>query len=221
MEHFGLKLIKRKYSFKLNREEFAPISTKPSNPFFPALEEKGAYTDSSGAEYRLEWCQEYRKLCLVNYDLNMKYFSLLDRESFERELEAFIERHSGFVPVDNLRQYEGVAGYYIMVLDEYKQVYIGKSGDITKRIRQHWTSTKPLDRTLCPMYAEKESCFSIDFFRALDTTRIYVWEQRLVDGIESELVADFPKMYCTNRIGGDVSTSIEAVSTMNARRLGD
>ena len=34
MEHFGLKLVKRKYSFKLNREEFAPISTKPSIRFF-------------------------------------------------------------------------------------------------------------------------------------------------------------------------------------------
>lgn len=54
MEHFGLKLVKCKYSFKLNREGFAPISTKPSNPFFPTLAEMAAYTDSSGREYRQE-----------------------------------------------------------------------------------------------------------------------------------------------------------------------
>lgn len=219
MEHFGLKLVKRKYSFKLNREEFAPISTKPSNPFFPTLAEMGAYTDSSGREYRQEWCQEYRKLCLANYDLNMEYFGRLDRASFERALDNFIKRHKEFVSVDDLGQYKDVEGYYIMVLDEYKQVYIGKSDDIAKRIRQHWSSMKPFDRTLLPMYAEKTSCFSIDFFRALDTTRIYIWKRRLTDGVEADLVADFPNIYCTNRIGGDVSNAIEALATMNVREF--
>lgn len=40
MEHFGIKLIQRKHSFKLNREEFALISTKPSLPMFESLIKK-------------------------------------------------------------------------------------------------------------------------------------------------------------------------------------
>lgn len=61
MEHFGIKLIHRKYSFKLNREEFAMISTKPSLPISENLIKRDAYTDMSGSQYREEWCKKYRK----------------------------------------------------------------------------------------------------------------------------------------------------------------
>lgn len=217
VEHFCLKLRKRKYALKMNREEFAPISVKPSfGEPFSYLVEKGAYVDSSGSEYKMEWCEEYRKLCLDNYDRNMMYFDRLDEASFNEALDSFLQWHKGFSAVDDLRRYSGVSGYYMMILDEYKQAYIGKSIDITKRIKQHWTATKPLDRTLLPMYNDN-SCFSIDFFRALDTTRVYVWERGLAEGVEKELVGDFPQMYLTNRIGGDVMTGIEALATMNAR----
>ena len=74
----------------------------------------------------------------------------------------------------------------MMVLDKYKQAYIGKSDNIEQRIRHHWSQNKSFDRTLFPMYAVEKSVFSIDFFRALDTTRIYVWKRGLWDGIERE-----------------------------------
>ena len=106
-----------------------------------------------------------------------------------------------------------------MVLDEYKQVYIGKTTDIRKRIMQHWSRIKPFDRTLFPMYAYEKSGFSIDFFRALDTTRIFVWKKHIVEGLEEELIGNFPKSFCTNRIGGDVSNAIAILGKIKERNL--
>lgn len=219
MEHFGIRLIQRKYSFKLNREEFALINTKPSLPMFESLIKKEAYTDESGSQYREDWCEKYRELCLQNYDLNIKFFNLLDYEDFNNAIALFLKKYKKFQKVENLKMYDGISGYYMMVLDEYKQVYIGKSDNIKRRIQQHWSSTKPFDRVLFPMYAVTTSCFSIDFFRPLDTTRIFVWERALSDEVEKNLIADFPKRYCTNRIGGDISSGIEALATLNRREF--
>ncbi len=220
MEHFGVRVYKKKYSLKLNREEFALINTKPSLHVFDNLIKENAYTDDSYKEYRKEWCEEYRKLCLKNFDLNMQFFERLNRKEFNAAIEKFLSKFIYFNDVKDLFQYQGVSGYYMMVLDEYKQIYIGKSCDIKRRIQQHWTNTKAFDRILLPMYAVDTSCFSIDFFRALDTTRLYVWERILSDNIERELLENFPRMFCTNRIGGDITSMLEALLTINNRCLG-
>ena len=184
-----------------------------------SIGKENAYADESGREYTLEWCKKYRELCLENYDLNMKYFQSLDKDEFDHELTSFLSKHNRFKQIFDLNDVDEVYGYYIMVLDEYKQVYIGKSLDIKCRIRQHWNKTKPLDRTLLPMYNVSGSTFSIDFFRPLDTTRIYVWKKKVSDGIEARLVKDFPSKFLCNRIGGDIETAIEAAATMNTRDL--
>ena len=219
MEHFGVKLLNRGKSFKLNRDEFALVDTRPSLPFFKSLLKYNAYSDEFGTSYREEWCEEYREICLKNYDLNMKFFSLLDREQFNRSLDSFLERYNRFKEVFDLTEYTKVEGYYIMVLDDYKQVYIGKSTDIKKRIMKHWSTTLAFDCTLLPMYAYEKSCFSIDFFRALDTTRIFVWKKRVTRGVESSLIRSFPSQFCTNRIGGDITNGVEALLTMKERNL--
>lgn len=214
-----MKLASRGLGFKLTRDEFALVNTKPSLVFFQRLAEKGAYTDEQGTSYREEWCNEYRELCLKNYDLNMKFYSMLDKAEFNTVLESFLKHYNGFNEVFDLSQYSKTEGYYVMVLDEYKQAYIGKTDDIKKRIMQHWSKTKPFDRTLLPMYAYDKSCFSIDFFRALDTTRIFVWKQTLSNGIEEELIRNFPSKFCTNRIGGDITNAIQGIATMNKRHF--
>ncbi len=219
MEHFGVKLRERKKGFNINRNTFAMINTKPSLPFFDSLVKINAYVDEVGSAYKKEWCEEYRKICLKNYYLNMKYFSMLDEKEFNDSLNKFLKQYKGFKNVENLNKYKFVEGYYILVLDEYKQIYIGKSSDIRKRIVQHWTKIKSFDRTLLPMYAYEKSTFSIDFFGALDTTRIFVWKTKMEEGIERELIQNFPKKFCTNRIGGDVTIGIEALATMNVRDL--
>ncbi len=219
MEHFGVKLLNRGKSFKLTKEEFAIINTKPSLIYFTSLAEKNAYIDEYGSAYKQSWCQEYRELCFKNFDLNMEYFSKLNKADFEEALTAYLSEYKQFVEVTNLNDFSGIEGYYLMVLDEYKQVYIGKAENIKRRIQQHWSKTKPFDRTLFPMYAWKTSCFSIDFFRALDTTRIFAWPSILTDGMEDELIKNFPSQFCTNRIGGDITNAIQAIGTMNNRQF--
>ena len=219
MEHFGIKLINRGKSFKLTRDEFALISPKPSLPYFVSLAKRNAYTDDQGNEYTDEWCKEYRELCLKNYDLHMEYFSKLDKRYFEKALLAFLAKYRKFTEVKDLNDYVDTEGYYIMVLDEYKQVYIGKSENVKRRIMQHWSKTKPFDRTLFPMYAWDKSSFSIDFFRALDTTRIFVWKKHISEGVEAELISNFPPQFCTNRIGGDITNAILAIASANKREF--
>lgn len=217
MEHFGIKLLNKGKSFRLIKEEFAIIDTKPSFNFSHGLAKKNAYIDEKGSAYREEWCEAYRELCLKNFDLNMEYFSMLDKAEFENALTAFLKRYHGFEEVKDMNKYSEIEGYYIMVLDDYRQVYIGKTDNIKKRIMQHWTKNKPFDRTLFPMYEYQKSCFSIDFFRALDTTRIYAWKRDLSDFLEAELIDEFPQQFCTNRIGGDITSAIHAMGTMKRR----
>lgn len=216
MKYFGVNLKENGRRFDLNREEFAVIDVEPSLPFFDFLAEKNAYVDDAGSLYNEKWCEEYRELCLKNYDLNMEFFSKLDRKEFNDALETFLAEHKRFVEITDLKECTKVEGYYLMVLDDYKQVYIGKTKDIRTRILRHWSATKEFDRTLFPMY-EYKSCFSVDFFRALDTTRIFIWKKKTTNGIERKLIKSFPAEFCTNRIGGDVTTMIEAVATMKKR----
>lgn len=151
----------------------------------------------------------------------MQYFSLIDADDFNEALNEYLKAHRQFKTVTNLADYADVEGYYIMVLDQYKQVYIGKSNDIKRRIQQHWSKTKPFDRTLCPMYAVQTSVFSIDFFRAMDTTRIFAWNRKLSFSIEAQLIEEFPKKYLLNRVGGDATNVLAALMTMNKRELRD
>lgn len=219
MEHFGIKLIDRGKGFYLTREGFALANTKPSLPYFASLAAMNAYADEQGTAYSESWCADYRKVCLKNFDLNMDYFSKLDKTAFDLALSKFFSKYKRFVEVANLNDFSGVEGFYVMVLDEYRQAYIGKTEDIKKRIMQHWSKTKPFDRTLFPMYAWKESTFSIDFFRALDTTRIYVWKKKISYGLEAELVKNFPYQFLSNRVGGDITNASQAITTMNKRQL--
>lgn len=221
MEHFGVRIVKRKYSLKLKREEFAIINTKPSLPKFDDLIQKNAYDDTGS--YRKDWCESYRELCLQNFDLNMIHFNSLDPKDFNQSLNFFLKKYKKFREIKDLSDYDGISGYYLMILDAYKQIYIGKSDNIKRRIQQHWSKVKPFDRTLFPMYAVNSSILSIDFFRALDTTRIFVWRTTLLDTLEKQLINDFPKEYLANRIGGDIERStvplLEAMSTTNKRNL--
>jgi len=219
IEHFGVKVYKTKKSFKLVREEFAVIDTNPSLPVFQSFLDDDAYEDAHGKKYKKEWCQRYRELCLKNFDLNMKYFASLKKEDFDKEIDRFLSTYKDFESVDDLKKYDGVEGYYLLLLDEYKQGYIGKSMDVKRRIMQHWSNVKAFDRVLLPVYGVDTSCFSIDFFRACDTTRIYVWKREIREGIEAELVKNFPQEYRLNRIGGDITSLLEAVNTINSRNL--
>lgn len=121
--HFGVKVNEGKYSLKMNRENYAIVNNKSSLVPSGIKEEKIYYN---------EWCENHLKNCLENYDLSMEFYSLLNHKEFCNEINKFLKKNKRFTEVNNLNEYENVAGYYIMVHDNYCQMYIGTSGGIKK-----------------------------------------------------------------------------------------
>lgn len=166
-----------------------------------------------------EECEELQKRALYNFDLNMEFYKKLDKNKFNEEIKKFLSTHSEFVEVTNLNDYKNIIGIYIMVLDEYKQVYIGMTTakyGIKYRIQSHWNNVKTLDRLV--FYDINESILSIDSFRHLDTTRIFVCTDIDKDDLyskEYELIESaFSPEFLTNRItGGDISNEKFAIKS--------
>ena len=122
--------------------------------------------------HSMKWSLKQQELALYNFDLNMAYFNALDRDKFNGEIDTFLKEHPAFREVTDLNEYKDVSGIYIMVLDEYKQVYISYSYGIKTSISKHWTRNIPLD--LLIFKDVRYSVLNIDLFKHLDTTRIFV-----------------------------------------------
>lgn len=195
-EHFGITLGESKYGYKLNRENFAIVNNKSSF--------------GNGKVYDDEWCKNKYNRCMQNYDINMQRLFSLNSQDFENEISKFLELHPLFEEVTDLKKYEGVAGYYMMVLDNYCQVYIGTSSNIKQRIIQRWNKVIPFDRVI---FGNVEtSIISIDSYRACDTTRIYVYKTNDTYTNEDEIINSINPIYCCNRTkGGNLSGLGEAI----------
>lgn len=213
--HFGITVHNGKHGTKLTRENYAIVNNKSSlGPF------KGITGDKKeGKTYTDEWCTKHLKNCLTNYDLNMAFFSRLNHEVFNNSISIFLKKHDGFKPVLDLNTYDGKPGYYMMVLDEYCQIYIGITDDIKRRIRQHWSVSKPFDRLLFPIGAVDTSILSIDSFRAFDTTRIYAYTTSRED-LEDEYISHFPTEFVCNRLkGGKITGGLLQAIAMKKQRI--
>lgn len=222
MEHFGVTVRPGKYGLELKRENYAIINKRNSLMKFDNM--KQAYADEKGEFYTDEWCRDYRELCLKNFDLNMEFFKSLNHEEFENEIRNFLHKNRKFVEVHDLKEYDHVSGYYLMLLDKYCQVYVGTTDNIKRRIQQHWTKTKSFDRLLFPMYAVERSVLSIDSFRALDTTRIFVYKTQDIYNKEDAYIQAFSKKFLSNRIGGGkleggILGAMKIVATVNKKEL--
>jgi len=165
------------------------------------------------------WCERKKREALSNFDLNMKFFEALDRSQFEEEISLFLKKYPEFVEVKDLRNYNGVNGIYVMILDEYKQVYIGISQNIKRRIQQHWQNTQKLDALV--FGSVESSRLSIDAFKHFDTTRIFVWPMtEELDSMEYELVENsFSDKFYTNRTAGGGKSLAEAIILHKERTL--
>ena len=157
----------------------------------------------------LQTTEEMKQKILYNFDLNMTYFQSLNKEKFDNEIQNFAISHPEFKEITNLNEYNNKQGIYIMILDEYKQIYVGitlnKSG-IKGRIVQHWCSQKPACRLL--FGNEFTSKISIDSFRHLDTTRIFActYENADINFLheqEENLIKSFPSEFICNRMIGE------------------
>jgi len=207
--HFGVGIRPGKRGTKLTRDNYAVVSHRSS---FGRSE---PYPD--------EWCQGQLAKVMDNFDLNMAYFRSLDRAKFANELHLFLaafqepagqfQDEGEFLEVADLSVYDQVSGYYLLVLDQYCQVYLGRSTDIKNRIRAHWARTLPFDRLL--FGPVDKSRLSIDSFRALDTTQIYVqdtggpfWEVPEYD-MEDDYISLFSDEFVCNRLRGGTLTNVD------------
>ena len=213
--HFAVKVLEGKRGLKLTRENYAVVSNKNSLVRFSV----DIYADEEGRIYSDEWCEKQLKDSLKNYDLNMEYFSLLNHNEFNIELDEFLKSNNQFIEVFDLNLYDGKSGYYIMVLDEYCQVYIGTSVDIKRRIRKHWSNSITFDRLLFPMGNVDSSLLSIDSFRAFDTTRIFAYAINETFNSEDKFINQFsPKFVCNRLAGGKITGGLFQVITMMKKR---
>ena len=183
--HFGIK-IKNKPSNRLSKELY--LSAKPEG--MRGWEEKH---------------YEHQKVkASLNYDLNMRFFESLDFAIFNSYIEEKVKKHK-FIECIDLKELSNTTGLYMMVLDKYKQVYIGISGDIKRRIQNHWNRRKSLERLIFGDVFT--SIIPIDSFGALDTTRIFYIKNSSIYKLEEKIVKDFQGLYLLNRSAGGIGSS--------------
>ncbi len=139
----------------------------------------------------------------LNYDLNMRFFEALDKNAFNKFLDRNCKKHK-FQECVDLKELSGVGGLYMMVLGEYKQVYIGISTDIKARIQNHWNRTKSLERLIFGDVLN--SILSIDCFGALDTTRIFYIKSISPCKLEQKIVKSMEGVFLINRTAGGIGS---------------
>ena len=202
MKAFGLEFKPSKFGYKLTRENyFCP--TPLTHQFYNKKELKDHYND-----------------CMLNFDLNMNFYKNLDREEFNNQLNAFLKKNSGFEEVKDLNKYKNDIGTYMMVLDDYCQVYIGTTDNFIKRIRKHMVENKPVDELISPFEGVFYSRWSRDSFRVLDVTRIYIYPSgEKFD--EQQYIKQFSNDFITNRtIGGFLENGFyDAITNIKKRNL--
>ena len=81
-----------------------------------------------------------------------------------------LRKNKSLRSITDLRTLDDREGAYVMVLDDYRQAYIGQAWDMRRRIKAHWSGTKQFDRLIWGDV--HDSVLSIDSFRALDTTAV-------------------------------------------------
>lgn len=215
IQHFGV-WIKKNEKNKISRSNYAVIDKK-SSTWSPGIgelrrscyktidERKKVYDDEDCKIYSDAYCKEWQEKCLVNFDMNMAFFKSLSKEDFEEAVQKLVTSKRKIKQILDLNECKELCGIYVMVLDEYKQVYIGQAQDVKKRILQHWNKRKPFDRLIFGNV--NNSVLSIDSFGALDTTRIFVLETGSLESAERFLVNKMPSHFKLNRIGGGTVNS--------------
>lgn len=198
-------------SKQVNNKEFVNLYWKKREMLFNYKYDFGA--SAIGKKYSDEWCAHHQEKVLKNFDINMEYYKGLDKEEFNAEVKNFIDKFPQFVEIHDLNLVKKSSGYYLMILDEYKMVYIGKSRHIGERIIRHWQQDKQFDRLIFPMDNIHGSILSIDSFQPLDTTRIFVYtreefeyykDEQMFNRLEFDLVQAFSPKFRQNRTNGGV-----------------
>ena len=156
---------------------------------------------------------EHINIIKQNYQLSMLYFQHLDPDEFNSEINAYLKRHPEFIQVTDLNLYRDTLGIYMMVLDDYRQVYIGSTAsNFRQRIQSHWSRIKEPGKLVVGEVSR--SIMDIDSFKHLDTTRIYVYPisaegKILLKNLEYLYMKDFPAKFRCNRTNGESIVAAE------------
>lgn len=204
VSYYGVKLRDCTLGYKLTKDNFITNSNKSGlNP---------------GKTLSETECQNYIKRAEKNYDYNMQFFSRLDKEGFNKTVLQLCDQE-GFESVLDLSSYNNKSGYYMMVMDEYCQLYIGCSINLKKRIMRHWSDIVPLDRVV--FWSPKVSKMSIDSFRAFDTTRIYILlaDKKDFENNEDRYIEKIPEEYLINRTKGGKLGASDAIKHIKTRNF--
>lgn len=185
MEYLGMKILNRGSKKFINRDDYARINL--NNSF------------KSGRKYTQAFAEKHAVLALINYDLNMEYFNELSRNKFVKAIDNFVKRYD-FKSSYNISELKGKSGYYAMVLDDFKQIYVGTASDIESRIKKHWNKQRPFDRLVFGRVSDSK--ISIDSFRTFDTTRIYYKLDKDTFIHEDDYIKGIPKEFNCNRLSG-------------------
>lgn len=221
--HFGERLRASKFGHSMTREMYAypnrsPHSRRRREEMPDGLWEgvSWAYADEEHTELSDVFLVTQRDAALVNFDMSLRYFASLDPGEFELALERVLAAGNGFTPVQSLVDWDGVEGVYVMVFDEYRQFYVGQSGDLRKRIKGHWSKRKSFDRVL--FGGPYDSILAVDELRALDTTRIYALATADPFDVERRTEAAADRRFCLNRMMGGEPDSAAAIATLVSPR---
>jgi len=235
VNHFDYMKKNCKYN-KLTRENYAVINKNTSfyyrkNPDADSINksdiERGRSprydlaADPKGLTYTDEWCEKHREAALKNFDMNMEYYKQVGKEFEDRLNEFLLTDGKEFKEYYSLNHEDmRKPGIYMLVLDEYKRIYIGSTMKQTlrRRIMRHWGRVMPFDRLIWG--SADSSIIAIDSFGCLDTTRIFLIpfdvgeENRLYDEefnyTSSPLIYDFLQ----NRASGGMTTYLDSVLNM-------
>lgn len=214
--HFGVKLRPNR-RYKITRESFSEPSDRISysgRKYLKQMIENGEIvipdkTYKDEGHYTKEFVEDFTKALQKNYDANMRYFNSLDKNNFQSYIGEFVAKNR-FTKINDLAEVDRACGIYLMVLGEYKQVYIGISTDVKRRIRQHWQTKKEFDSRLFGTPAN--SILPIDSFGALDTTEIYFKKSNEwgMNDMEEKMVGKFRSEYLLNRVAGGINGEYDA-----------
>ena len=212
IQHFGVQ-IKKSAKNKIARENYAIIDKRnstwtPNTPsrFLDPQKRRKYFEDEECRVYSDSYCEEHQEKCLINFDKNMEFFKQIPKSEFENAVNMLVESNKKLKEVFDLNDCKEMRGIYILVLDEYKQIYVGQAVDIKRRIMQHWSKQKQFDRLIFGDI--NNSVLSIDSFGALDTTRIYVLETDSLDSVERIVVKEFPAHLKLNELVEELSPRI-------------
>lgn len=209
--HFGVRLPRREGGHRLTRENYV-CTTRDGRYYF-----EDGWLKADPASW-----EDHRRAVMRNFDRSMAYFETLSQETFDRAVRELMSAFPELEEVDDLSAWDGVAGVYVLVLDRFRQIYVGQAastGGIRRRIVVHWQKKAAFDRLLSG--DEERSIMSIDSFRALDTTRILAVACESPGLLEQRVQQAVPEAFCANRTrAGDLPGGLaEAIAARRERDL--